>query len=1067
MSAPAASAHPEALESCVAADRRRSRERLRALVSRADVREAIFLASRSLEKSLDKWLSDPESERGQKTERSLIRYLARMAGRPTPFGLFAGITLGAIGERTLIELEPVTSYRRRSRFDMQYLYALSECLSQLPEVRVSLRYRVNSSLYRVGNLVRYAQAVRNGGMRSFSLVGIEDSEHLQRVLEKARDGASFSELMTDLAAYSGAEVEETEQFLNDLIESQVIVPELEPAVTGEGRTRGVLEQLAAHPRIRAPLAAAQEELAVIDETPLGIPPSRYGAVVAHLRQLPAEIEPDLPIQIDLVKPARTATLDPRVVSDVLKGALALYRLMPVESEQPLNRFREAFQARYEGAEVPLAEALDRELGIGFEEPDEVLLDASPLVDSLVFPEPASEEVLNWGAKENLLAHRIAEHAGEIEIRLSDADLAEMQGGRVGEFPLADSFTTTAMLYAESEGALAQGQYRVKINGMAGPSGAIWCARFGHAEPGLTDKLKELLRQEESLKPEAIFAEIAHMHDLRDGNILGRSVLRDHEIPLLGVSGAPHDRQLTLSDLMVSVVGPRIVLRSRRLGREVAPRLASAWNYKHTKLVSVVRFLTQLQRQGLKPYAIWDWGGLRYLPFQPRVVWGRVILSDARWLIRGEYLHPLTTGDPITRYRAVQQLRKTLRLPRFVGVVDHDNVLPVDLDNALSVDSFALSCKGWRGLELCEMVGWPDQLPSQGPEGAFYNELVVPFTRVPPADSEKVRPGDVASSVGSRSEAAPPPPVPAAAIESAVLPQMLQRNCPPGSEWLYAKLYMGRATVDQALQQVVAPLAARSMAMDAIDQWFFIRYGDPEWHLRVRFHGQAERLIGWVLPQLAAAIAPWIEDRRCHRVQLDTYQREVERYGGPNGITLCEAMFHQDSEATVSILAALEEAPADARGYAALLGADRLLGDLGFSTSERLGLVRACRESFAQRIQADVQLTRGLGEKFRRERKALFEVMELQGGADHPLSAAFAALGERSRCSAPFIAELRARDAAGLLGRPLLDLAASLIHMHINRVLRTAQAAHELVLYDFLARIYESRAALAGREVGSR
>jgi class I lanthipeptide synthase len=33
-------------------------------------------------------------------------------------------------------------------------------------------------------------------------------------------------------------------------------------------------------------------------------------------------------------------------------------------------------------------------------------------------------------------------------------------------------------------------------------------------------------------------------------------------------------------------------------------------------------------------------------------------------------------------------------------------------------------------------------------------------------------------------------------------------------------------------------------------------------------------------------------------------------------------------------------------------------------------------------------------------------------------------------------------------------------MHVNRLIRSAQRAHELVLYDLLVRLYESQAARA-------
>ena len=51
-------------------------------------------------------------------------------------------------------------------------------------------------------------------------------------------------------------------------------------------------------------------------------------------------------------------------------------------------------------------------------------------------------------------------------------------------------------------------------------------------------------------------------------------------------------------------------------------------------------------------------------------------------------------------------------------------------------------------------------------------------------------------------------------------------------------------------------------------------------------------------------------------------------------------------------------------------------------------------------------------------------------------------------------------------RRKLDLGASLVHMHVSRLLRSAQRAQELVLYDFLSRIYQSQAARRRNEAAS-
>jgi thiopeptide-type bacteriocin biosynthesis protein len=75
------------------------------------------------------------------------------------------------------------------------------------------------------------------------------------------------------------------------------------------------------------------------------------------------------------------------------------------------------------------------------------------------------------------------------------------------------------------------------------------------------------------------------------------------------------------------------------------------------------------------------------------------------------------------------------------------------------------------------------------------------------------------------------------------------------------------------------------------------------------------------------------------------------------------------------------------------------------------------------------------------------------------------LRERSERIAPLVDELTSLNGAGRLSVPLSELAASHVHMHVNRLLRSAHRAHELVIYDFLARLYRSRAERDARGTG--
>lgn len=1056
LEAPPAVNDPARLEEALAADRARLRTRLRDLVCRPEVREALFVASPDLDARLDVWLREPESEPGQKMERALVRYFARMAGRATPFGLFAGCSVGTLGDQTHLELADRGCYRRHTRLDMDYLVLLTDALAREPDLRPALAFGVNTSLYAAQGRLRYLEVRRDGKGWTHHQMALEASGYLEATLARARGGASPEALAAGLVADDPeASREEAREYIDGLIDSQVLVSELRPAVTGPESLGGLVQRLQAlspHPPQLSPegrgeksagdlLDEVRRQLEALDAGGLGADPSCYRRLARLLEGLPGQ--PDLTrlFQVDMVKPVVQASLGPAVLAEILRGATLLQRLARRPRDDRLARFREVFASRYEGREVPLVEALDAETGVGFGTLTAGATDASALLDGLTFPK-AEDEQVPWRRREALLLGKLSDalaHAPH-EIVLEPRDLEEM--AETDPPPLPGAFAVMATVAAASEADLARGEFQVLLDGAVGPSGARLLGRFCHADPQLHRWVEQHLRAEEALEPDAVFAEVVHLAEGRLGNVLARPVLRAYEIPYLGSAGVPAERQIPATDLRVSVQGDQIVLRSARLGRRVIPRLTSAHNFEMSQ--GLYSFLGALQSQGTAGGLGWDWGPLRDAPFLPRVRSGRVVLARASWQVGEDEWKPLVQAQGATRFRKVQSWRQARRLPRWVFVADADNELPIGLDNALAADTLVELVKGRKRFRLVELFPGPDQLCARGPEGRFVHELVVPFVRMKEKNQEQ------AQEIGASHH-----PVTLSPCHLVTL----SRSFPPGSEWLYVKLYTGPATADQVLRDVVRPVVGRVMPAGAADCWFFVRYGDPDWHLRLRFHGHPARLGGEVLPALQAAAAPLLHDGRLWRIQLDTYEREVERYGGAAGIVLAERLFQADSEA---VLALAELLPEDARGEVrwrlALVGMDLLLRDLGFDPEARRGVLVKTRDIFAAEFRADAAFGHQLAARFRPERKGLERLLDPNAVADAPLAASGEVLRHRSQALAPVMAELRACAQAGWLSVPLAELAPSYLHMHANRLLRSAHRAQELVLFDFLARLYQSQAA---------
>ena len=175
-------------------------------------------------------LSEEMEKGADKAQYSAYRYFQRACTRPTPFGLFAGCSVGTIGERTEIRLSEQDKYRRATRLDMNYICALTQQIERDRSIREQLRYYPNSSMYPVGNNLRYVEYHYRKTRRVHRITQIENSEYLQRVLSTAGNGARFIEISASLVD-DEISTEEATEFIHELIEAQALVSELEPTVT--------------------------------------------------------------------------------------------------------------------------------------------------------------------------------------------------------------------------------------------------------------------------------------------------------------------------------------------------------------------------------------------------------------------------------------------------------------------------------------------------------------------------------------------------------------------------------------------------------------------------------------------------------------------------------------------------------------------------------------------------------------------------------------------------------------------------------------------------------------------
>jgi thiopeptide-type bacteriocin biosynthesis protein len=284
--------------------------------------------------------------------------------------------------------------------------------------------------------------------------------------------------------------------------------------------------------------------------------------------------------------------------------------------------------------------------------------------------------------------------------------------------------------------------------------------------------------------------------------------------------------------------------------------------------------------------------------------------------------------------------------------------------------------------------------------------------------------------------------------------MLQRTFIPGSEWLYFKVYTGANTADNILRNEIASIAEILKKLGLIDNWFYIRYSDPDFHLRIRIHIKELRNIGEVIILFRDYLNPLFNDHQIWKIQVDTYNRELERYDSLL-IKNAESLFGIDTKYTLVLLKQFHEFKNENyRWQIALTMIDSLLSDFSYTINQKLSLLSALSLSFKQEFGFDEFNSKQFNVKYR-ENKGIIESV-MSRNVDSTMSSLINIIEQKSYENRIVTALIL--DKIHISSKSLDELLSSYIHMMLNRLFRSRNRTHELILYDFMKRYYESSIA---------
>ena len=276
--------------------------------------------------------------------------------------------------------------------------------------------------------------------------------------------------------------------------------------------------------------------------------------------------------------------------------------------------------------------------------------------------------------------------------------------------------------------------------------------------------------------------------------------------------------------------------------------------------------------------------------------------------------------------------------------------------------------------------------------------------------------------------------------------MVIRKYMPGSEWLYIKIYTGVKLADNILISEIFPLTKFFITQLYIDKWFYIRYSDKAGnHLRLRFHLLMANHISNIITTIYNKLNKYLQSDTIDIISIDTYFREIERYGESTYDTT-ETLFYYDSSYILEILNNNNDNKLK-RWEIGILLTNSILDAFDYTNEKLLAFLSERQDSFRTEFGFDnITSIRLLDKKYRKEKTNIIKILNF--GVNNDI---MHYINERQNA----IKDLYDNTLRQNLYINKDKYTASIIHMTINRLFDSNNRIYELLIYDFLKRYYES------------
>lgn len=804
---------------------------------------SIFLSSPSLYFQLIN-----EKNENEKLNNTLTKYISRIGYRTIPFGVFSGLGLiktdydknnnGKLtikDTRTKSLLDLSLSYKRN-------IYLLSKKNYEDCEFSVNPTVKYNKGKYRYVDF-----KVDTNGNINYSYTSFDSNSYIKKIFSLMNQGKTIKEVIYSIVD-EDIEYEDASEFINELIESKILISDFEPSTIGFDNLQKSNNKI-------NNLLDKMDHLNFNDRIKLQYNVQKKQAKSGNISQN------DNLLYVNTFFSSEENFSNTQ--TSLIKQSINILNQFLVRFKQDdffainINDFKKKFERRFEEESVSILDALDPEKGI-------------------LYVNNKSEEN-DFELIDSFFLKKINKNLGNKVGSISDTELNQiLKLKETHQTNRSPTGCARISLYKENDSDF------IYIKSISPHSPTRILSRFTNSNEEIHSLCSEIAHYEDNEFSETILAELDFLPNIYQGNILNRSRFRKYRIIIHSKENSKYC--IPINDLFLKIHRGELVIISKKLKKIVIPCFSTAIDLDKSDILPMIKFLVDYYYTQFN-HTIGFLNIIKYHKYYkhiPRLMYKNIILNKESWQVN---VHDFLYEDNIKNeynkkdienaVKIFNTKREKIGIPRWFEFVIDDIETYIDSENEKMIKIFLTELNKRKEMLLYEVLTKNLDSVIYSDNGEPHNnEFFIPFKNHD-FTAPNYKPIFNSSKISRK-----------------------ERFFIPGSEWLYYKIYINQEYSTKFLILLFDKLK-KMVASEEIKKFFYLMFIDSEFHIRLRINISKEHY-GHVNEKLTYFLGSLMEQLYVNNILIDTYVREIERYESSN-IDVIETIFYIDSEESMKFI----------------------------------------------------------------------------------------------------------------------------------------------------------------------